>query len=42
MTIGFDQPLYILPFDQRELFQTKRFGWEGEVNAAETAKAGAS
>jgi hypothetical protein len=23
MTIGFDQPLYILPFDQRESFQTK-------------------
>jgi hypothetical protein len=23
MTIGFDQPLYILPFDQRKSFQTK-------------------
>ena len=38
MTIGFDQPLYILPFDQRESFQTKMFGWEGTLNAAQTAE----
>ena len=37
MTIGFDQPLYILPFDQRESFQTKMFGWEGTLSAAQTA-----
>ena len=29
MTIGFDQRLYILPFDQRESLQTKMFGWKG-------------
>jgi hypothetical protein len=33
-TIGFDQPLYILPFDQRESFQTKMFGWEGDLTLA--------
>ncbi|MGA2253196.1 MAG: DUF2090 domain-containing protein [Thermoguttaceae bacterium] len=37
MTIGFDQRLYILPFDQRESFQTKMFGWEGTLSAAQTA-----
>jgi myo-inositol catabolism protein IolC len=34
-TIGFDQPLYILPFDQRESFQTKMFGWEGDLSLAQ-------
>jgi len=38
MTIGFDHPLYILPFDQRESFQTKMFGWKGALNAAQTAE----
>jgi myo-inositol catabolism protein IolC len=38
MTIGFDQPLYILPFDQRQSFQTKMFGWEGVLSAAQTAE----
>ena len=27
--IGFDKPLYILPFDHRGSFQTKMFGWKG-------------
>ena len=42
MTIGFDQPLYILPFDQRESFQTKMFGWEGTLTAAQTAEIAAA
>ena len=42
MTIGFDQPLYILPFDQRESFQTKMFGWEGRLSAAQTAEIAAA
>jgi hypothetical protein len=25
--IGFNQPLYILPFDHRASFETKMFGW---------------
>ena len=40
--IGFDQPLYILPFDQRESFQTKMFGWEGALSAAQTAEIAAA
>jgi myo-inositol catabolism protein IolC len=42
MTIGFDQPLYILPFDQRESFQTKMFGWHGALSAAQTAEIAAA
>ncbi|MEO5814090.1 MAG: DUF2090 domain-containing protein [Gemmatimonadaceae bacterium] len=38
MTPGFDQPLYMLPFDQRESFQSKLFGWTGALNAAQTAE----
>jgi len=26
-TVGFDRPLYVLPFDHRGSFQTKMFGW---------------
>jgi 5-dehydro-2-deoxygluconokinase len=38
MTIGFDKPLYILPFDHRGSFQTKLFGWQGTLNQAQTAE----
>jgi 5-dehydro-2-deoxygluconokinase len=37
MTIGFDQPLYILPFDHRGSFQTKMFGWRGTLTTGQTA-----
>ncbi len=37
MNVGFDQPLYILPFDHRGTFQTKMFGWKGELTAEQTA-----
>jgi 5-dehydro-2-deoxygluconokinase len=36
MTIGFDKPLYILPFDHRATFQTKMFGWKGTLASAQT------
>jgi myo-inositol catabolism protein IolC len=36
-TLGFDQPLYILPFDHRGAFQTALFGWRGTLTAAQTA-----
>ena len=36
MTIGFDKPLYILPFDHRATFQTKMFGWKGTLTAAQS------
>src|SRR5262245_36911569 len=42
MTLGFDQPLYILPFDHRGSFQTKLFGWKGTLTAAQTADIAAS
>jgi myo-inositol catabolism protein IolC len=42
VTIGFDQPLYLLPFDHRESFETKLFGWEGELTAAQTAQVAAA
>lgn len=34
--IGYDQPLYILPFDHRGSFQTKMFGWKGALTAEQT------
>src|SRR5436190_18542859 len=37
MTIGFDQPLYVLPFDHRGSFQTKMFGWKGTLTPEQTA-----
>jgi myo-inositol catabolism protein IolC len=42
MTIGFDQPLYILPFDHRGSFQTKMFGWKGALAAEQTAEIAAT
>jgi 5-dehydro-2-deoxygluconokinase len=36
-TLGFDQPLYILPFDHRGSFQTVMFGWKGTLTAEQTA-----
>src|SRR4051794_26281259 len=41
-TIGFDQPLYILPFDHRGSFQTKMFGWKGALNPEQTAQIAAT
>src|SRR5947209_1159856 len=42
MTIGFDKPLYILPFDHRGSFQTKMFGWKGTLTAEQTAQIAAT
>lgn len=41
-TIGFDRPLYVLPFDHRGSFQTKMFGWHGVLNIAQTAEIAAA
>ncbi len=38
MTIGFDKPLYVLPFDHRASFEKELFGWEGELSPEQTAK----
>jgi myo-inositol catabolism protein IolC len=37
MSIGFDRPLYIQPFDHRGSFQTKMFGWKGKLTEGQTA-----
>jgi myo-inositol catabolism protein IolC len=41
-TLGYDQPLYILPFDHRGSFQKKMFGWEGALSPAQTAEIAAA
>ena len=41
-TIGFDKPLYILPFDHRGSFQTKMFGWKGILTSDQTAQIAAA
>jgi myo-inositol catabolism protein IolC len=41
-TLGFDQPLYILPFDHRGSFQKKMFGWDGELNPQQTSEIAAA
>jgi myo-inositol catabolism protein IolC len=40
--IGYNQPLYILPFDHRGSFETKMFGWHGDLTAAQTAEIAAA
>src|SRR5437588_6355370 len=42
MTIGYDRPLYVLPFDHRGSFQTKMFGWKGTLTAEQTAQVAAA
>jgi myo-inositol catabolism protein IolC len=42
MIRGYEQPLYVLPFDHRGTFQTKMFGWEGTLDAAQTAEIAAA
>ena len=41
-TIGFDKPLYILPFDHRGSFQTRMFGWKGTLTLQQTAQIAAA
>jgi myo-inositol catabolism protein IolC len=42
MSIGYDRPLYILPFDHRGSFQTKMFGWKGDLTPDQTAQVSAA
>jgi myo-inositol catabolism protein IolC len=42
MNVGFDQPLYIQPFDHRGSFQTKMFGWKGKLTWEQTAEIAAA
>ena len=35
---GYNQPLYLLPYDHRGSFQTKMFGWTGALTPEQTAE----
>ena len=41
-SIGFNRPLYVLPFDHRASFETKMFGLEGPPTPEETARIAAA
>jgi myo-inositol catabolism protein IolC len=38
LALGFDKPLYILPFDHRGSFETGMFGWKGALTPEQTAQ----
>src|SRR5208282_5802330 len=38
MTIGYEKPLYVLPFDHRASFSKELFGWTGQLSPAQTAE----
>jgi myo-inositol catabolism protein IolC len=38
LTLGYDRPLYILPFDHRGSFETGMFGWKGTLTREQTAQ----
>jgi 5-dehydro-2-deoxygluconokinase len=38
MTIGYDKPLYVLPFDHRATFSKNMFGWQGSLSPEQTAQ----
>ncbi len=40
--IGFNKPLYVLPFDHRGSFQTGMFGWKGALTTEQTAEIAAT
>jgi len=40
--MGFDRPLYLLPFDHRESFKNKMFGWQGPLTDDQTAQIAAA
>jgi 5-dehydro-2-deoxygluconokinase len=42
MSMGYNRPLYILPFDHRASFKTGLFGWRGTIDAQQTARITAS
>jgi 5-dehydro-2-deoxygluconokinase len=38
MAIGYDRPLYVLPFDHRGTFQKNMFGWHGSLTAGQAGQ----
>src|SRR5215510_2991855 len=41
-TIGYNKPLYVLPYDHRGSFETKMFGWHGDLSPEQTAEIAAA
>jgi 5-dehydro-2-deoxygluconokinase len=41
MAIGYDRPLYVLPFDHRATFSKNMFGWKGALTPQQTAEVAA-
>src|SRR5262245_1359703 len=41
MTIGYDKPLYVLPFDHRATFAKNMFGWREPLSPEQTAEVAA-
>lgn len=37
MNLGYDKPLYVLPFDHRGTFKKQMFGWEGTLTPEQAA-----
>jgi 5-dehydro-2-deoxygluconokinase len=42
MAVGFNKPLYVLPFDHRGSFQKNMFGWKGTLTPEQTAQIAAA
>jgi 5-dehydro-2-deoxygluconokinase len=42
MTIGYDRPLYVSPFDHRATFSKNMFGWQGPLSPEQTAEIAAA
>ena len=38
MTLGYERPLYLLPFDHRGSFESGLFGWQGALSPEQTAR----
>jgi 5-dehydro-2-deoxygluconokinase len=38
MKVGYDKPLYVLPFDHRATFSKNMFGWKGPLTPEQTAE----
>src|SRR6184192_4158639 len=38
MTIGYDKPLYVLPFDHRATFSKTMCGWQGPLSPEQTGE----
>ena len=37
-TIGYNRPLYVLPFDHRASFEVNMFGWHGQLTGEQIAQ----